>query len=135
MSAPKYINFLIVDDYFSIRKAVKISLRNVGYVGEIYEADSISRARDILAIKESNAKVHFIISDLQMPGGTGIDFLKFVRASNQFKNLPFLILSGVNDKNQILEAISNGVSGYLFKPWDDRTIESKIETSWLKHEQ
>lgn len=135
MTAPKDINFLVVDDYFSIRKAVKVSLRNLGFSGEIFEADSITRARDLLSIKESTSKIQFIISDLQMPGGTGIELLQFVRNSHQFKNLPFLMLSSVNDKNQILEAISNGVSSYLFKPWDDKSIESKITNSWLKHGQ
>ena len=135
MAIPKNINFLIVDDYFSIRKAVKVSLRNIGFSGEIFEADSIVRARDLLSIKETTSKIQFIVSDLQMPGGSGIELLQFVRNSHQFNNLPFLMLSSVNDKNQILEAISSGVSGYLFKPWDDKTIEAKIATCWLKHGQ
>ncbi len=133
MLTPKHINFLLVDDYYSIRKAVKLTLRNLGFTGEIVEADSIIRARDILSLKESENKINFIISDLQMPEGSGIDFLKIVRSHPQIKGVPFLILSGVNDKNQILQAVSNGVSGYLFKPWDDETMGKRIDACWLKH--
>jgi response regulator RpfG family c-di-GMP phosphodiesterase len=133
MVVPKYINFLIIDDYFSIRKAVKQSLRNLEFAGEIFEADSIERAIDILSLKESSTKIQFIISDLQMPGGTGIEFLRFIRKNKQLENLPFLMLSGVNDKSLILEAISSGVSGYLFKPWNDETIKARIDSCWLKH--
>lgn len=133
MLTPKHINFLLVDDYYSIRKAVKLTLRNLGFTGEIVESDSIIRARDILSLKESENKINFIISDLQMPEGSGIDFLKIVRSHPQIKGVPFLILSGVNDKNQILQAVSNGVSGYLFKPWDDETMGKKIDACWLKH--
>ncbi len=133
MLTPKNINFLLVDDYYSIRKAVKLTLRNLGYTGEIIEADSIIRARDILALKELQSKINFIISDLQMPEGSGIDFLKIVRSNPHVKDIPFLILSGVNDKNQILQAISSGVSGYLFKPWEDETMGKRIDACWLKH--
>ena len=133
MVTPKNINFLIIDDYYSIRKAVKLTLRNLGYTGEIIEADSIMRARDLLAIQDCENKISFIISDLQMPEGSGIDFLKTVRSHPQIKNMPFLILSGVNEKQQILQAISNGVSGYLFKPWDDETMGNRIDACWLKH--
>jgi two-component system chemotaxis response regulator CheY len=133
MSAPKHINFLIVDDLYSIRKAIKVSLTNLGYYGEIFEADSVARARDVITTKEQEAPVEFIISDLDMPGETGIEFLKFIRGSHTYSHLPFLMLSGINTKDQILEAISNGVSSYLLKPWDDKTINNKIDASWLKH--
>jgi two-component system chemotaxis response regulator CheY len=133
MTVPKHTNFLIVDDFYSIRKAVKVSLTNLGFYGEIFEADSVNRAKELISLKQSEAPVEFIISDLDMPEENGIEFLKFIRSSDHFGHLPFLMLSGVNTKDHILDAISHGVSSYLLKPWDDKSISHKIESCWLKH--
>lgn len=133
MAAPRDINFLIVDDFFSIRKAVKVSLANLGFYGEIFEADSVSRAKELITIKENESPVEFIISDLDMPGEDGIELLKFIRSNSNYVHLPFLMLSSVNTKDQILNAITFGVSSYLIKPWEDKSIGQKIDSCWLKH--
>jgi CheY-like chemotaxis protein len=75
----------------------------------------------------------FIISDLDMPGEDGIELLKFIRTNSKYVHLPFLMLSGVNTKDQILNAITFGVSSYLIKPWEDKSIGQKIDSCWLKH--
>ncbi len=58
---------------------------------------------------------------------------EFIRESELLKNIPFLMLSSVNDKAKILNAINVGVSNYLLKPWENDVLESKMISCWLKH--
>jgi two-component system chemotaxis response regulator CheY len=133
LKVPRDINFLIVDDYYSIRKLVKTSLSELGFYGEKTEAESFSRASEILTTSESILKIDFIICDFEMPGGDGVTLINFVRNSDQLRNIPFLMLSGVNEKSRILTAVSSGISNYLLKPWDNDSLESKLNLSWFKH--
>lgn len=129
---PIDLNFLVVDDSFSIRKAVKTSLKKFGFEGKMYESDSALRARDFLLLPENFEKVDFIICDYEMPGATGIFLLEFVRNSEVYRTVPFLILSAVNNKGMILEAITKGVTSYMLKPWEDDAFKAKLEASWIK---
>jgi two-component system chemotaxis response regulator CheY len=68
-----------------------------------------------------------------MPGGSGLDLLKFVRSNPRFQKLPFLLLTTENDKDTIMQAIKLGVSAYLLKPWIHGELVAKIEACWKKH--
>ncbi len=129
---PIDLNFLVVDDSFSIRKAVKTSLKKFGFEGKMYESDSALRARDFLLLPENFDKVDFIICDYEMPEAPGTFLLEFVRNSEVYRTVPFLILSAVNNKGMILEAITKGVTSYMLKPWEDDAFKAKLEASWVK---
>jgi two-component system chemotaxis response regulator CheY len=129
LKMPKDINFLIVDDFYSIRKAVKKSLDELGFYGEKTEAESFTRATEVLTV----SLIDFIICDFEMPGGDGLNLLNFVRNSEQLRDLPFLMLSAVNDKARILAAINAGLSNYLLKPWENESLETKLNLCWDKH--
>lgn len=123
-------HFLIVDDYSNIRSLVKQQLDDFGFGSNVTEATNVDEA---LSVLNSGAKIDFIISDWNMPGKTGLDFLKEVRANDSFKELPFLILTTESEKAKVLEAVKNGVSNFLLKPWDDDELSEKIELCWNKH--
>jgi two-component system chemotaxis response regulator CheY len=133
LKMPKDINFLIVDDFYSIRKAVKKSLDELGFYGEKTEAESFTRASEVLTVSLTTTKIDFIICDFEMPGGDGLTLLNFVRNSEQLRDLPFLMLSAVNDKARILAAINAGLSNYLLKPWENESLETKLNLCWDKH--
>ena len=67
-----------------------------------------------------------------MPGAPGTFLLEFVRNSEVYRTVPFLILSAVNNKGMILEAITKGVTSYMLKPWEDDAFKAKLEASWVK---
>ena len=132
MGIPREINILIVDDFYATRKSLKKSLKALGFRGEIFEADQVSLARDILTNNPLYLTLDFIISDVDMPGESGIDFLAYTKAHEDFSKIPFLILSAITKKNTILDAIDKGVDSYLLKPWDDQSLLKKMENSWTK---
>ncbi|MBT3982179.1 MAG: response regulator [Bacteriovoracaceae bacterium] len=126
---PNSINFLVVDDYPSIRKMLKANLKDIGFKGKILEADSASSALEVLA----EEKIDFIISDWRMPKMSGLEFLEKVRSDNSYDNVPFLFVTTVNEKDNVIEAIKAGASNYMIKPWKPDSLAEKIGECWKKH--
>ncbi len=124
-------HFLIVDDYSNIRTLVKDQLQDFGFE-RITEHENVDNAISFLKTNP-NPKVDFIISDWNMPGKTGQDFLNWVRAQEQFKHTPFLLLTTENEQGKIMDAVKAGVSNYLLKPWETEELSKKIEMCWKKH--
>ncbi len=118
----KNINFLIVDDMANMRRTIKNMLKYIGYKN-FYEAPN-----GLLAYaKLQNYPINFIITDLNMPVMSGIDFIKKIRQDNEFKYIPIIIISGENDRDIIANAAEIGADGYLVKPFLVTSLESKIK--------
>jgi two-component system chemotaxis response regulator CheY len=69
----------------------------------------------------------FLVTDWNMPGMTGIDLLKAVRADAKLANLPVLMVTAEAKKDQIIEAAQAGVNGYIVKPFTAVTLKEKID--------
>ena len=89
MAVNTNMRVLIVDDFSTMRRIIKNILRQLGFTN-IIEADDGSAAWEIL----NKDQVDFIISDWNMPQMTGIELLRKVRASEEFADLPFLMVTG-----------------------------------------
>ncbi|MBT3982178.1 MAG: response regulator [Bacteriovoracaceae bacterium] len=129
MAAPKEISFLIVDDYSSIRKMIIAHLKELGFKGRKTEFEGPTKALEWLATE----KVDFILSDWQMPDMSGLDFLKNVKKIDGFTDVPFMLVTTVNEKANVIEAISNGASNYIIKPWTKDGLLEKLDQCWDKH--
>lgn len=124
-------HFLIVDDYSNIRTLVKSQLAGFGFTN-VTEHENVDNGISFLESNEGKT-VEFIISDWNMPGKTGLDFLKWVRGNANYKNTPFLILTTENEQAKIMSAIQSGVSNFLLKPWETEELGNKIQLCWKKH--
>jgi len=69
----------------------------------------------------------FLVTDWNMPGMTGIDLLKAVRADAKLAGLPVLMVTAEAKKDQIVEAAQAGVNGYIVKPFTAITLKEKID--------
>jgi two-component system chemotaxis response regulator CheY len=117
---------LVVDDFMMAREYLRRSLAGVGF-RNVIEAENGAKAWDLLVKQtHANAPVGLIISDLNMPNMDGFEFLRKVRASREFKDLPFVVVT-VNGEAGILEQVmALGASDYLVKPFTMPQIEGKI---------
>ncbi|MFO7554774.1 MAG: response regulator [Desulfobacterales bacterium] len=70
--------------------------------------------------------VDLILSDWNMPEMPGIDLLKTVRSDDELKDIPFVMVTAEAHKDNIVEAVKAGVSGYVVKPFTAETISDKL---------
>lgn len=69
-----------------------------------------------------------LVTDWNMPGMQGIDLLRHVRADEKLKLLPVLMVTSEQKQEQINEAISAGVNGYILKPFSVKTLEENLKS-------
>ena len=115
------MNILVVDDFSTMRLIVKNALKQFGYVN-IIEADDGTTALEILR----SEKINFIVSDWNMPQMSGLELLKAVRTSEEWKDLPFLMVTAEGQKEHVIEAVKHRVSNYIVKPFTPETLMEKI---------
>ena len=113
---------LVVDDFSTMRRIVRNILRQLGF-NNVVEADDGTTAWEVL----NREKVEFIVSDWNMPQMTGIDLLRKVRASEQFADIPFLMVTAEAQQENIIEAVQAKVSNYIVKPFSPREVVSRIK--------
>ena len=128
----KDILILAVDDMESARAVVKSHLQGLGFTNVI-EAQDGQQALDMLKdMNEIGSPVELLISDWAMPNLTGLDFLIRVRATPQFAELPFLMVTAEGDAPQVVKAIQAGVTDYIVKPFSSELFHKKLTNVWSK---
>lgn len=111
----------MVDDEELLLQLIAADLESHGAVVEL--AESLKEAMEILASHDFD----FIISDLRMPGGSGIDLLSEVKTTRH-KNVPFLFMTGNTDQPAAaLQA--EGAIGVLYKPFAFEDLVKILETN------
>ena len=102
---------MLVDDSATILLSIASILSKAGYTVE-------KAANAELALQKFNAgtKVDLLITDLNMPGMNGIEFIKEVRKLPNYKFMPILFLTTESEQSRRTEAKAAGASGWLVKP-------------------
>jgi len=118
----KSIKILIVDDFATMRKVIRNLLKQSGYEN-IVEAEDGVNALKIL----KSQKIDFIVSDWNMPNMSGLELLKAVRADEDLKALPFLMVTAEALQENVVAAVKAGVSNYIVKPFTSETLDEKIK--------
>lgn len=118
----KNIRILIVDDFSTMRKIIKNQLKELGY-SNMQEADDGATALPML----KTTKFDFVVTDWNMPVMSGIDLVKAVRADENLRTIPFLLVTAEAKRGVIMEAARAGVNGYIVKPFTAAELEVKIE--------
>lgn len=116
------MKILIVDDFATMRRIIKNLLRDLGF-NNTFEADDGLTAIPML----NTGNYDFLVTDWNMPGMTGFDLLKHVRADPDLKDLPILMVTAESKREQIVAAAQAGVNGYIVKPFTAAVLKEKIE--------
>ncbi len=116
------MKILIVDDFSTMRRIIKNLLRDLGF-NNTAEADDGKTALPML----KTGDFQFLVTDWNMPGMQGIDLLKAVRAEENIKTLPVLMVTAEQKREQIVAAAEAGVNGYIVKPFTAATLKEKID--------
>jgi two-component system chemotaxis response regulator CheY len=124
--------FLVTDDYESMRMMIAEHLKELG-VEKILFASSGNQALKI--IKQNLGKpeqIEFLLTDMIMEDGNGIELVKAVRADATLKSLPVLMITSKNEVGLVIEAVKAGVNNYIVKPWQLEDLSKKIIESQRK---
>ena len=122
MPANTNMKILVVDDFRTMRRIIRNYLRQLGF-NNVEEAED----GDVALEKLNEGQFDFVITDWNMPKMTGIDLLKKIRAENNFKNIPVLIITAEAEKENVVQAAQAGVNDYIVKPFTPEVLQAKIE--------
>ena len=119
-------HFLICDDYESMRVMITDSLKSLG-ISKITQAKSGNEGFKLIIEKiAAGTPVEFVVTDLLMDDGSGIDLAKKIRGNPTTKHLPILMVTSKSEVNFVLESIKAGVNSYIVKPWVIDDLHKKI---------
>ncbi|MBF0097870.1 MAG: response regulator [Magnetococcales bacterium] len=102
---------MIVDDSATILMSMEGILKKAGYLVE-----KAARADEALKKLQGGVRPDLIITDLNMPGMTGIEMIREIRKIAAFKFKPILMLTTESQEAKRMEAKSAGATGWLVKP-------------------
>ena len=100
---------LLLDDVRAIRSVYAEVIRQAGF-----EAHTASSAEEGLQHIAEHGAPDLIVTDINMPGTSGLGFCKHVRSLS--KQTPILVMSAYSDKDLVIEAKSPGIAGWMLKP-------------------
>ena len=121
MAVEKTMPILIVDDYKTMLRIIRNLLKQHGFEN-VEEATDGSAA--LQKLRES--KFGLVISDWNMEPMTGIQLLREVRADENMKKMPFIMVTAESKTENVVIAKEAGVSNYIVKPFNAATLKSKL---------
>lgn len=121
MPADPNMKILVFDDMVTMRRIVRNILKQLRFAN----TDEAENGQDGLQ-KLRTGKYDFVVSDWNMPVMTGIDMLRTIRADENLKSIPVLMVTAEAQQSNLIEAVQAGVSNYIVKPFTAETMQEKI---------
>ena len=112
---------LTIDDSATMRKIIKDFLSKMGDFTVIESENCDDGLRKLAA-----TKMDLILVDWNMPGMTGIDFVKAVRSVPDLAGTPIIMVTSNAEKEQVLSAAMAGVNAYIVKPFTADIFTQKL---------
>jgi len=122
------VSVLVVDDASFIRDLVKKCLRNYFPGIKIEDAVNGKKAQAIL-MRET---FDMVLCDWEMPEMSGLELLTWCREQPHLKAMPFVMVTSRGDKENVVQAIQAGVSGYVSKPFTNEQLLNKVKQALHK---
>lgn len=116
------MNILTVDDSRAVRLTIALSLRHAGH--HVVEAETGEAALALL----NSEPVDLIISDFNMPGMDGSQFVREVKKNAVLQHIPVIMLTTENAKERLAEAKKAGAVGWMNKPFKAADLVAAVAT-------
>lgn len=113
------LNILYIEDEENIRINIKKTLNL--FCENVFDVENIENAKSVL----NKYRIDIIISDINLPDTSGIQFIKELRLID--KTLPIILLSAYTDKEYLLEATKLKLVDYLTKPIDFKSLNDALQ--------
>jgi DNA-binding response OmpR family regulator len=112
---------LVVDDEPHIGRIIRTRLEQGPF--EVALAETGPAA---LAAMEARPDTRLLVLDLMLPGMSGLDVLRTLRADARFRDLPCLVLTAAGQDAQYRDAESLGVAEFMTKPFSPRRLYARV---------
>jgi two-component system response regulator len=119
MSDNDLVNILLVDDDEDCLMFVKDAIEDGNIRNHVYEVTSGEEALDFLYQRGEHVdapEIGLVYLDIEMPGMSGQEVLKAIRADRRFDHVPVVMMTGIGDDNEKVDAARNGANSYTVKP-------------------
>jgi len=113
-------NILIIDDSLPVRKILQAVL---GKENEVIQKEN---GQDALEWLQEGNLPDLIVCDIQMPIMSGEDFIKEIKSSGYFKEIPVIMLSGIESSEERIKMLKLGTNDYLVKPFNPEELKLKV---------
>ena len=111
---------LVIDDELTMRTLLEL------FLGSTYSVTSVGSAMEALKWLDTNLP-DLIISDIQMNGIDGFEFVKTVRTRGYTKHTPIIMLSGKSESKERVKCYQLGAQDYLTKPFNPEELEEVVK--------
>lgn len=121
---------LIADDETSALKFMSMHLESIGchVITALDGTDAINKFDEFAP--------DIVITDFSMPHANGLEVIKNVRERDSYYWTPIIVLSALNDKDNVISCLEAGADDYITKPVNLKILNAKIKThSWLSRLQ
>jgi two-component system chemotaxis response regulator CheY len=115
------MKFLVVDDSSTMRRIVVNSLQRIGFTDAVEAGDGRE------ALEKFDPSVTFVITDWNMPNMTGTELAQALRAREDGKQVPILMVTARSVREDIIAAMEAGVNNYIVKPFTPQILKEKID--------
>lgn len=113
------MKILVVDDSVTMRRIIINSLKSSGF-------DNIVEAEHGIEGLSNMEGVELVLTDWNMPEMDGLTFVKELRASPIYKDIPIIMITTEGSKSEVIEALKQGVNNYVVKPFTKETLIEKV---------
>lgn len=117
------IRVLVVDDASFVRDLVKRTMRT--HFPQIAVEEAINGRKAQLVM--SKQVFDLILCDWEMPEMSGLELLQWARGHEHYKTVPFVMVTSRGDRGHVVEAVQQGVSDYLGKPFSPEMLVQKVQ--------
>jgi two-component system, chemotaxis family, chemotaxis protein CheY len=120
---------LVVDDFGSIRTFVCDTLNRKGY-----DTIGASNSKDAIKIlTEGTVAVHLVLTDYNMPDGTGYELLKKIKGNTTTSHIPVIFLTTESSPEKMKLAKDAGLTAWIKKPYRAENFFDQIQKAVADH--
>jgi two-component system, chemotaxis family, chemotaxis protein CheY len=115
------MKYLVIDDSATMRRIVVNSLQRIGVTDIVEAADGKE------ALQKFDSTISFVITDWNMPNMGGVEMARAIRAREDGKTVPILMMTTRSLREDIITALESGVNNYIVKPFTPAVLKEKID--------
>jgi len=130
---PPKTKVLVIDDMTSMRKIIISNLKEIGLTNASEAIDGADAWSTLQKAAKEGSPFELVLSDWSMPNLTGLELLKKVRTDENYKTVPFIMVTAEAEQKAVIEAVQAKVSNYITKPFTVNDLRTKIEYTYKKH--